>query len=345
MDKPNPNHRSPKTDHRSPIIDKFNRVHDYLRISLTERCNLRCTYCMPAEGIQLRPRSEFMTAEEVIKMAHIFVSLGVKKIRLTGGEPLVRKDAEEIITGLSQLPVELAISTNGILVDRYIDIFKSCGLKSINVSLDSLKKEKFNTITRRDQFDKVISNIYLLLKNKFHVKINTVLIKGVNDDEIYDLVEWMRDKNIHVRFIEFMPFEGNKWDWSKGISFKDIMTKIESHYGDNVMKLKDGKNDTAKSYSIKNYKGTFAIISSVTNPFCDTCNRMRLTADGKIKNCLFSGTETDLLSAMRNGEDIIPMILDSIWNKKAVRGGMKSFEDFSDPSKNQKNRSMISIGG
>ncbi|MGB3342270.1 MAG: GTP 3',8-cyclase MoaA [Aequorivita sp.] len=345
MDKPNPDHRSPKTDHQSRITDKFNRVHDYLRISLTERCNLRCSYCMPAEGIQLRPRSEFMTAEEVIKMAEIFVSLGVKKIRLTGGEPLVRKDAEEIITGLSQLPVELAISTNGILVDKYIETFKSCGLKSINVSLDSLKKEKFNTITRRDHFDEIMSNINLLMKNDFHIKINVVLIKGVNDDEICDLVEWMRDKNIHVRFIEFMPFEGNKWDWSKGISFKDIMTKIESRYGDNVMKLKDGKNDTAKSYSIKNYKGTFAIISSVTNPFCDTCNRMRLTADGKIKNCLFSGTETDLLSAMRNGKDIIPMILESIWNKKAVRGGMNSFEDFSDPSKNQKNRSMISIGG
>jgi cyclic pyranopterin phosphate synthase len=183
------------------------------------------------------------------------------------------------------------------------------------------------------------------MENNFHVKINTVLIKGVNDDEICDLVEWMRDKNIHVRFIEFMPFDGNKWDWNKGISFKEIMTKIESRYDGNVVKLKDGKNDTAKNYSIKNYKGTFAIISSVTNPFCDTCNRMRLTADGKIKNCLFSGTETDLLSAMRNGEDIVPLILESIWNKKAVRGGMKSFEDFSDSSQNQKNRSMITIGG
>lgn len=352
MNKPSTNNRSPITDnrlpitdHQSPIIDQFNRVHDYLRISLTERCNLRCTYCMPAEGIQLRPRSEFMTAEEVIKMAHIFVSLGVKKIRLTGGEPLVRKDAEEIITGLSQLPVELAISTNGILVDKYIETFKSCGLKSINVSLDSLKKEKFNSITRRDQFGKVMSNIDLLLKKKFHVKINTVLMKGENDDEICDLVAWTRDKNVHLRFIEFMPFTGNKWDWSKGVSYKEIMSIIEKQYGDDVLKLKDSPNDTAKNYAILGNIGTFAIISSVTNPFCDTCNRMRLTADGKIKNCLFSGTETDLLSAMRNGEDIIPMILDSIWNKKAVRGGMKSFEDFSDPSKNQKNRSMISIGG
>ncbi len=327
------------------ITDQFNRVHDYLRISLTERCNLRCFYCMPEEGILLRPRSEFMSAEEVVEMAKIFVSLGVKKIRLTGGEPLVRKDAKKIITELAGLPIELAITTNGILVDDYLSTLKSSGIKSINVSLDSLKKEKFNSITRRDHFDKVVSNIDLLLKENFHVKINAVVIKGVNADEICDFVAWTRDKNVHVRFIEFMPFMGNKWDWSKGVSFKEIIAKIEKRYGDDVLKLKDTANDTSKNYSIRNFQGTFAVISSVTNPFCDTCNRMRLTADGKIKNCLFSGTETDLLSTMRNGEDIVPLILESIWNKKMKRGGMESFKDFSDPSRNQNNRSMVSIGG
>lgn len=327
------------------IIDQFNRVHDYLRISLTERCNLRCFYCMPEEGILLRPRSEFMSAEEVIEMAKVFVSLGVKKIRLTGGEPLVRKDAKKIIADLALLPVELVITTNGILIDDCLSTLKSSGIKSINVSLDSLKKERFNSISRRNYFDKVTSNINLLLKENFHVKINAVVIKGVNDDEICDFVAWTRDKNVHLRFIEFMPFLGNKWDWSKGVSFKEIITKIEKQYGDDVIKLKDAVNDTAKNYSVKNHMGTFAIISSVTNPFCDTCNRMRLTADGKIKNCLFSGTETDLLSAMRNGEDIVPLILESIWNKKRIRGGMNSFEDFSDPSRFQKNRSMVSIGG
>ncbi len=327
------------------ILDQFNRVHDYLRISLTERCNLRCFYCMPEEGILLRPRSEFMSAEEVIEMAKIFVSLGVKKIRLTGGEPLVRKDAKKIITELARLPVELAITTNGIMVDDYLGTLKASGIRSINVSLDSLKKEKFNSITRRDHFDKVVSNIDLLLKENFHVKINAVIIKGVNDDEICDFVAWTRDKNVHIRFIEFMPFMGNKWDWSKGVSYKEIIAKIETQYGDDVLKLKDAANDTAKNYLIRNFQGTFAVISSVTNPFCDTCNRMRLTADGKIKNCLFSGTETDLLSAMRNGKDIVPLILESIWNKKKIRGGMDSFKDFSDPSHNQNNRSMLSIGG
>ena len=323
------------------IVDRFNRVHDYLRISLTERCNLRCFYCMPEEGIQLHPRSHFMNTEEVVKMAKTFVSLGVKKIRLTGGEPLVRSDAKRVMKELSELPVELAITTNGILVNEFIDTLKSCGIRSINVSMDSLKKEKFNLITRRDYFDRVVSNIHLLLNEKFHVKVNVVVIKGVNDDEICDFVEWTKDKNVHVRFIDFMPFQGNKWDWSKGVSFLELISKIKSRFGEDIIRLNDGKNDTAKNFSVHNYSGSFAIISSVTNPFCDTCNRMRLTADGKMKNCLFSGTETDLLSAMRKGEDIIPMILETVWKKKAVRGGAESLEDFG----KQKNRTMVAIGG
>ncbi len=323
------------------IIDQYNRVHDYLRISLTERCNLRCSYCMPEEGIKLRPRSDFMSLEEVVTMAQTFVSLGVQKIRLTGGEPLVRKDAKEILQELSKLPIELAITTNGILLNEYIDTFRSCGVRSINVSLDSLQEEKFNSITRRDYFKRVTANIQSLLNGKFHVKVNAVVIKGVNDDEVCDFVSWTRDRNVHVRFIEFMPFQGNKWDWSKGVSFKDMMTKIETRFGNNVIKLDDGKNDTAKNFAIANHLGTFAIISSVTNPFCDTCNRIRLTADGKMKNCLFSSSETDLLTAMRAGEDIEPLILKSVWGKKALRGGIETMEDFT----KQKNRTMVAIGG
>ena len=296
---------------------------------------------MPEEGIQLRPKDSFMTKNEVLKMAQTFVSLGVNKIRLTGGEPLIRKDAKEILQELSKLPIELAITTNGILVDEYIQTFNSSNIKSINLSLDSLKKDKFNSITRREYFDRVTANIQLLLNEGFHLKINAVLIKGVNDDEICDFVDWTKDKNVHVRFIEFMPFDGNKWDWSKGVSFKEIISIIEKRYGNNIIKLDDGKNDTAKNYAISNHTGTFAIISSVTNPFCDTCNRMRLTADGKMKNCLFSSGETDLLGAMRNGLDIVPMILNNVWNKKELRSGINTIQDF----KNQKNRTMVAIGG
>lgn len=323
------------------ISDQFGRVHDYLRISLTERCNLRCFYCMPEEGIALKPKSHFMTRDEVVKMAQTFVSLGVKKIRLTGGEPLVRSDAREIIEELSKLPAELAITTNGILVDKYLDTFISSGLKSINVSLDSLKRDKLNAITRRNYFDTITSNIDLLIKNNFHVKLNAVIMRGVNDDEIIDFIEFTKNKNVHFRFIEFMPFDGNKWDWSKGLSHKEIIDMVKLNYRGNFSRIEDRKNDTSKNFRVHGYQGTFAIISSVTNPFCDTCNRIRLTADGKIKNCLFSDSETDLLAAMRRGEDIAPLIQETVWHKKSMRGGMNTLEDLG----KLKNRSMVAIGG
>ena len=160
-----------------PIVDGFGRKHDYLRISLTERCNLRCFYCMPEEGVKLRDKSEFMSAEETIEIAKVFVALGVKKIRLTGGEPLVKNNAELIIRELGKLPVELAITTNGVIVDRFIDTFKEAGIQSVNVSLDSLKEERFNDISRRNYFTQIRNNIDLLIENGFHVKINVVVIK------------------------------------------------------------------------------------------------------------------------------------------------------------------------
>jgi molybdenum cofactor biosynthesis protein A len=327
------------------IYDKYGRIHDYLRISLTERCNLRCFYCMPEEGIPLRPREEFMTKKEIATIAKIFTDLGVKKIRLTGGEPLVRKDAHEIIESLSPLPVELAITTNGILIDKFIDTFINSKIKSVNVSLDSLQKDKFNAITRRDYFDTVLSNIDRLLAKDFNVKLNAVLMKNVNDDELIDFIEFTRDKNVHFRFIEFMPFTGNQWDWSKCVTYKEILDKVNTYYGHKVLKIKDAKNDTAKNFRINTYQGTFAVISSVTNPFCDTCNRIRLTADGKLKNCLFSNTETDLLTPLRNGKDIVPLITESIWDKMKSRGGMETFEAYSDPNLYLQNRTMTTIGG
>lgn len=327
------------------LKDQFGRAHDYLRISLTERCNLRCVYCMPEEGVILKPQSHFMSREEVFEIAKTFVGLGVKKIRLTGGEPLVRHDAKEIIEDLAKLPVSLAITSNGLLADKFIHTFKKTGLLSINISLDTLKAERFNGITRRNYFEATLSNIRLLLKEGFHLKLNAVLMKGVNEDEIIDFVEFTRDSSIHYRFIEFMPFNGNRWDWSKGVSLNEIMQRLEAAYPAQVEKLEDKKHDTAKAYRIKGFKGTFAIISSVTNPFCDSCNRLRLTADGKMKNCLFSASETDLLSALRRGDDIKALIRQSVWNKKAVRAGMDSFDDFADPGHNQLNRSMITIGG
>lgn len=328
------------------IIDSFGRNHDYLRISLTERCNLRCFYCMPEEGIELRDKAEFMSSEEVLHIAKTFVNLGVKKIRLTGGEPLIKRDAPRLIEELGKLPIELAITTNAVLVDRFIDVFKRAGIKSVNISLDSLKANKVNTISRRNYGERIINNIHLLLKHNFNVKVNAVLIKGVNDDEIIDFIEWTKNKPISFRFIEFMPFHGNKWNWDKKIAHQEILEKVNSFYPkESVISMPSSPNDTAKNYTIKGYQGDFGIISPVTNPFCDTCNRIRLTADGKIKNCLFSNDEFDLLSTLRNGDDIVPGILTSIKNKKQKRAGINSFNDIKDEEIFLKNRSMTTIGG
>ncbi|NOQ72855.1 MAG: GTP 3',8-cyclase MoaA [Crocinitomix sp.] len=326
------------------IVDKFGRNHDYLRISLTERCNLRCFYCMPEEGIALRDKAEFMSSEEVLEIAQTFVDMGVKKIRLTGGEPLIKKDAKNLLLNLGKLPVELAITTNGVLVDQFIDTFKAAGIRAVNVSLDSLDEESFNKISRRNYFKRIRSNIDLLIEHGFHVKVNVVVIRDMNEHEIPDFIRWSKEQPIHIRFIEFMPFDGNKWNWDKKVSYREMLSIAEAEFGETAInKIKSKKNDTARVYQLNKGLGTFGFISSVTNPFCDTCNRIRLTADGKIKNCLFSQDETDLLKALRNGNEIKSLIRSTIFDKKKERGGMIDFnEDF---VKSDKNRSMVSIGG
>lgn len=328
------------------LTDGFGRKHNYLRISLLEKCNLRCTYCMPADGIALSPKASLMTAEEIFAIAQTFVKNGVDKIRLTGGEPLLRKDFPEIVSKLSELKISLSITTNGILIDRHIEVLKQFNVKKINLSLDTLVSSKFHSITLRNQFEKVIDNLHLLLNNEFQVKVNVVLMKGFNDNEIVDFVKLTQFLPISVRFIEFMPFAGNEWDRSKMVSQKEILSLVETQFSsDEIQKLEDEKNFTSRNYKIKDFQGDFGIISSITNPFCDSCNRIRLTADGKIKNCLFSNSETDLLTAFRNGESITDLISDSIQNKKKVRAGMATVNEINDPTLHFDNRSMIAIGG
>lgn len=328
------------------LTDSFGRSHNYLRISLTERCNLRCSYCMPSEGVQLSPASHLMNANEIYQIARIFVANGVSKIRLTGGEPLVRKDFPQILELLSSLNIELSITTNAVIIDRYFELLKKVSLKTVNISLDTLKAERFHTITFRNYFDRVYQNILQLIDLGFNVKINAVLMRGVNEDEILDFIAFTKSYPVTFRFIEFMPFDGNQWNREKTISYKEIMDQVNSAYKPNqIIRLKDAPNDTAKNYTIAGYKGTFAIISTVTNPFCDQCNRIRLTANGHIKNCLFSKKEIDLLTALRNREDLLPIIKKSIDQKFAIRSGMSSPESFEDPEQHRQNRSMITIGG
>jgi len=301
---------------------------------------------MPAEGIQLSPKSHIMTYDEVFEIAKTFVDHGVTKIRLTGGEPLVRRDADVILKKLATLPVELSITSNAVIIDRFIEVLKECNIKNINVSLDSLDAEKFKEITRRNDFEKVYNNIMLLIDEDFNVKLNVVLINGFNNNEIIDFIELTKDLPISVRFIEFMPFDGNKWDKAKMVSYAQVMEYVDSNFDKNkVIRLQDAPNDTSKNYKIEGYKGSFAIISSVTNPFCDSCNRIRLTANGRLKNCLFSSSESDLLTPLREGKSIEPIIQKAVQSKFKVRGGMDTMEKLEQPELHGNNRSMIAIGG
>ena len=331
----------------SPLLqDTHQRNHSYLRISITEKCNLRCTYCMPAEGIALTPRPHLMTEDEIVSIAQTFVDLGVTKIRLTGGEPLVRKEAHGIIERLGQLGVQLTLTTNGLLVHDFISTFKKAGIKALNVSIDSLQKEKYKAITRRDSFNQLWNNIELLQQNDFQVKLNVVLIKGFNDNEILDFIALTKAQKLQIRFIEFMPFDGNQWNKEKLVSYAEIIEQVHSVYSETqLLRIQDQPNDTAKNYKIEGFKGSFSIISSVTNPFCSTCNRIRLTADGKLKNCLFSNSETALLPTLRAGNPIELLIYENIHSKHAMRGGMDNDAKFQNPDLFSQNRSMIKIGG
>lgn len=325
------------------LIDSFDRVHNYLRISLTDNCNLRCFYCMPEEDYEFTPHSRLMQPDEIETLAKLFVENGVNKIRLTGGEPLVRKDAADIILRLAKLPVKLTLTTNATRLHDFVNVLEEAKVSSLNISLDTLDSDKFNIITRRDSFKKVMDNINLMINKNFHVKVNVVVMKGINDYEINNFVAWTKDTPVHVRFIEFMPFEGNRWTSNQVFTWKEMLDEISKKFS--PVSLKGDVHDTAKKYTIDGHSGTFAIISTMSSPFCAGCNRMRLTADGKMKNCLFSKEETDLLSALRKGEDVLPLIKDSIASKAKELGGQftKDFEKIH--TEDLHNRSMISIGG
>ncbi|MEY2903076.1 MAG: 3,8-cyclase MoaA [Bacteroidota bacterium] len=325
------------------LIDKHHRIHDYLRISLTDNCNLRCFYCMPNEDYHFMPHQQLMQPQEILKIAQTFVNLGVRKIRLTGGEPFVRKDAAEIIQLLGGLGVELAITTNGTRVELFLDQLEAAGIQSINISLDTLQREKFQLITGRDLFEKVQENIALLMQRGFKVKINVVVVKGLNDQEILDFVHLTKDQSITVRFIEFMPFDGNNWNADKLVTWQEMLQQIGKKH--QLTAFATEASDTSKYYTVEEHQGKLAFITTMSAAFCSTCNRIRLTADGKIKNCLFSESESDLLGILRSGGDLEQLIQMSIWDKHAALGGQfsKDFEKID--TNNLHNRSMIAIGG
>lgn len=298
---------------------------------------------MPNGKVSCLPNNRLMQVDEIEEIAKVFVGLGVKKIRLTGGEPLVRNGVEDIIRRLSDLPVELTLTTNGARLRNFIGLFKETGIHSVNVSLDSLNPDVFCSITQRDTFRQVWENILLLIDNDIRVKLNTVAIAGNIEKELYDFIELTRKLPLHVRFIEFMPFAGNHWQNSKVITALQMLDMAASRY--DMVKLKDEPHATAKKYKVIGHQGTIAFITTMSDHFCGECNRMRLTADGKMKNCIFGKEEIDILGAYRAGESIETLIRNSVDKKHEAMGGqfVNGYRKIN-PEKIE-NRSMIQIGG
>ena len=318
------------------LTDLFGRKHTYLRISLTEACNMRCSNCMPLSTNHPTGNSKLMSASEIFQLAQFFVQQGINKIRLTGGEPLLRKDFDKIVQQLATLPVNLAVTTNALLLDKHINTLQSCGVQHINISLDSLDAKEFKRITHTGELDTIMSNINHLLTLNMHVKINLVMLKNVNELEIIDFVKWTEKYPLDVRFIEFMPFEKNDWDKEKVLGYEQVLSNLSNQF--DIKKLEDEANSTSRNYQVKGYTGKFGFITTVTHPFCESCNRLRLTADGKLRNCLFAKGETDLLTPLRLGHDLLPLIQQNVLSKAAALGGMDDLQSNSD-------RSMIQIGG
>lgn len=297
------------------LTDTFNRQHDYLRISITERCNLRCLYCMPEEGVPLSPPAHLLTSPEIFYLSSLFVSQGVTKIRLTGGEPTVRRDILPLMQSIGTLRSkglrELALTTNGISLHRKLDSMVEAGLTGVNLSLDTLDPFQFQIMTRRKGFDAVMRSIERILEMKnlganLKLKINCVVMRGLNERDIIPFVEMGREKDIEVRFIEYMPFDGNKWNKGKMISYQEMLDIIRVKYPD-LRKVRGHKNDTSKTYEIPGFVGKLGFITSMTHNFCGTCNRLRITSDGNLKVCLFGNTEVslrDLLRKDNNGQPI-----------------------------------------
>lgn len=306
-----------------PLVDGFGRRHDYLRLSLTERCNLRCRYCMPAEGIPIRSRAHLLTFEEIERLVRLMAAMGVNRVRLTGGEPTLRRDLPDLVATLGGIPGidNIGMTTNGLLLDRLARPLREAGLARLNVSLDSLRPDRFEQITRSRGLDGVLRGLDAAIAAGFpRLRINTVIIGGVNDDEIFDFVELMRERPLNVRFIEYMPFSGNGWTSARMVPWRDLLTRLRGRYS--LTPLDSGDpHAVAREYSVDEIGGTVGFIGSLSDPFCGGCNRIRVTADGLIRNCLFQTNGCSLRDAMRAGaddrdlEDLIRGIIARKWKE------------------------------
>jgi len=326
-----------------PLIDTFGRVGSDLRISVTDRCNFRCTYCMPAEGVAWLPKDEILTFEELTRLLRLFVNLGVTSIKVTGGEPTVRADLPTLVRMFRDAGPDLDISltTNGVLLDSLADPLAEAGVDRATVSCDSLLRHRFAEMTRRDALEKVFRG----LRAAEHagltpIKINCVVIGGTNDDEVVGFARWARTTGYEVRFIEYMPLDAqHAWERRKVVPARTVLERIDEVF---PLVADGGQAEPATTYAFTDGSpGRIGVIPSVTEPFCDSCNRMRLTAEGQFRNCLFALEETDLREPMRagaNDDELEALLRDAMWSKWA--GHRIDHADFVQPV-----RSMSMIGG
>lgn len=325
------------------MLDKLNRKIDYLRISVIDRCNLRCVYCMPEEGIESIPHDEILTYDEILRICEIVSELGIRKIKITGGEPLVRKDIVNLIRDIKNIDKieQVTLTTNGILLHEMLDDLYDAGIDAINISLDTLNKDNFKKITRRDGLEKVLMSIDKAYDLGIRVKINCLAIRDFNLRELVEIASFAKDREIDVRFIELMPIGfGKKYTQ---IDNDEILSILESHFGTFEIVTEKRGNGPAKYYRNQNMKGCIGFISAISHEFCESCNRIRLTSSGFLKLCLHYNKGIDLKEPIRNGisdEDLKKLIHDTIWNKPISHKFGHASEEQDIELKN-----MVQIGG
>ncbi len=328
------------------LVDSYGRRIKSMRISITDKCNFRCTYCMPAEGLPWLKKAEILSYEEIERITRVAVGIGIEQIRLTGGEPLVRRDVPDLVRQLRKIEGlrSLSLTTNGILLKQQARALAEAGLNRINVSLDSLVREKFAQLTRRDQFERVLEGLEELEKYpSIHpIKINAVAIRGYSEEEALDFARLARRKAYVMRWIEFMPLDADQiWRKEDILTGAELKAIIEAEYGPLVPITNGDPSETARRYTFSDGIGEVGFINPVSEPFCSTCDRIRLTADGQLRTCLFATEETDLRAVIRSDasdDDLANTIRRAVWNKELKHYiGDKRFK--------RANRSMSMIGG
>jgi cyclic pyranopterin phosphate synthase len=327
------------------LVDSLGRVHTNLRISVTDRCNIRCFYCMPDENVRFKPRSEILSFEEIERFVRVVAPMGVRKLRLTGGEPLVRADMPGLIARLARIPgiEDIAMTTNGILLAEQAQALKDAGLRRLNISLDALSEETFRRISRRDGLDRVLAGIAAAKAAGFDkIRLNAVAIRGTTEPEIVPLAQFARNQGMEMRFIEYMPLDAeNQWDHDQVLAGEEIRRTIEAAIGPLEPAERDDPSQPAMDYQFTDGSGQIGFINPVTQPFCGDCNRLRLTAEGQVRNCLFSTVEWDARALLRGGAsdaELVQLVRDCVAAKKPGHGS--DSDEFIRPQ-----RAMYQIGG